>query len=117
MAHNLTVSIPELLIILGTVIAFATSIFGVWGNLRLKIQRIELDNKRGLENLRLEMEVKIKAIDSKAAGAAQFLGQRLKEFVDDNKSDHDEIKKDVKEINKQIGEVNINVARIGNNRH
>lgn len=104
-----------------TEIIYALTLFGgiiaIWVSIEIKLTRLSTENRLKIEGLRTEFELKIKAIDSKTMGLADFMAQRLKEFVEDNKGDHNEIKSIVDNITKKMNEIGITVAKITPYQH
>lgn len=105
------------------IIAVIISLLGIWYSLKIKLAKVEADSSKNytkletesnikLEALRTEVDIRLKAIESKNAGFAQFLSERLTEFIAANKEDHEAIKKSVEKITEAINNINIHVAEL-----
>ena len=64
----------------------------------LELKGIEEANKVRIEAIRAGIELRVAAIKSASKGVTDFFGQRIKEFVDDNKGDHNEIKRSIEKL-------------------
>ena len=101
---NITFNFVELI----TIMSFFGGLVTVWIAFRIKVAKIEVQ----IVSLKCEFQLQLKAIESKSIGLSDFMGARLKEFVDDNKDDHNEIKDSIKGIVGSIKVINDKVIQI-----
>ena len=92
---NTPLTANSLMIMIGisvNILVFLGSLVGLWISVKLKIAKLETTQRLEIAALRNETDIKMKSVDSKIAGLTDFFGIRLREFVDGNKAEHDEIK-------------------------
>lgn len=111
--HDINITFPELIQIL----IFLGGIVGVWIAVKIRIAKLETSTAIELAAIRRELDLQIKAIDSKTVGLADFLSIRLAEFVTSNKEDHNTIKDSVDNITKMVNHINIEIAKITPYQH
>ena len=88
-------------------------IVSVWIAVNIKIAKIEV----GMKKFECETELKLKALESRNNGVSDFLGQRISEFVNDNKEDHNEVKASIAELFKLLRETGKEIAKITPYQH
>lgn len=106
--HDLNLTFFEVITILGVL----GGLVGIWIATKVQIAKLETKTQLGMESMRTEFDIKIKAIDSKTVGLADFLNSRLNEFVASNREDHSELKESITHITDILNEVNIKIAKI-----
>lgn len=89
-----------------------TKMTGIKAEIDLEIKGIEEANKVRVAAIEAEIELRVQAIRSGTKGLEQFLGQRITEFVEDNKGDHKSIMDSIKQLFETTNSVGKSIARL-----